>query len=208
MGVGFLNLITPASVIQIVKNPVAIPAEAASISSEAPIIVQIERTASKWGIASSTLYNLVKSESNFDPLATSTDGHDRGLVQISNIYHPEVSDAQAFDSEFALNFAAEAISANKEEAWVSCNCVQFVKAMGVKLPRIIDAGNLDPNTKVPVKGGVIIMVYNGIHHLAYIDSVQEDGIHIREANYSKCLIGRRVIPFNDPATIGFYTDKE
>ncbi len=76
------------------------------------------------------------------------------------------------------------------------------------MPILGDAGNLDPNSKVPVKGGVLISSYNGVHHLSFIESVQSDGIHVSEANFSKCKLGKRIIPFNDPSTIGFYSDKE
>ena len=87
---------------------------------------------------------------------------------------------------------------------IECSCVLFVKSLGFKLPRLIDAGNLDINSRVPIKGGLISLVYGEIHHIAYVESIQPDGIHIKESNFEKCKIGERVIPIDDPNIIGFY----
>lgn len=205
-----MQAITPAAVFEVVKNPVYMPVYAEMTQVALPVETlrqQINRIASTHLIATSTLYNLAQSESNLNPRAISPDGFDRGIVQINRKFHPEITDEQAFDPEFALNFAAEAISQKKESEWSVCNCVSFVKAMGVKIPRIIDAGNLDSNSKVPIKGGVIILDYHGIHHLAYIDSVESDGIHIKEANFIHCSLGKRVIDLSDEHIVGFFTDK-
>lgn len=190
---------------QVAKYPVGVPAYASTSTIVVSLPDLANRIASDYGIATTTLANLVQSESQWDPNAVN--GQDRGLVQINSKYWPDVSDAEAFDPEFALKFAADAIKNDKEFHWVSCNCVAFIRTMGVHFPRLQDAKDLDTNSSVPMKGGVIKMVYNGIYHLAYITSVEEDGIHIREANYSACLIGKRVIAFNDKHIVGFYTDK-
>jgi hypothetical protein len=88
---------------------------------------------------------------------------------------------------------------------IECSCVLFVKSLGFKLPRLIDAGNLDTNSRVPIKGGIISFVYeNGMHHLAYVESIQPDGIHIKESNFEKCKIGERIISPNDEHIIGFW----
>lgn len=163
------------------------------------------RIAKEKRMATTTLFNLITSESHWNPDAVN--GRDRGIVQINSKYWPDVSDEEAFDPEFSINFAADAIKADKQFHWVSCNCVAFVRTMGVHFPRLVDAKDLDTNSKVPTVGGVIKMVYNGIYHLAYITSVEEDGIHIREANFSPCVIGRRVIDFSDLHIVGFYSDK-
>lgn len=76
------------------------------------------------------------------------------------------------------------------------------------MPTLGDARNLDVNSVVPIRGGVIIMSYNEVHHLAFIESVEADGIHISEANFSICSLGKRIISFSDSHIIGFYSDIE
>lgn len=204
-----LTSLIPSSVQTITREDVAIPtahAQAVEIAPEFTIDQKIDNYASKWNISSTTLHNLALSESGLN--ATSTNGDDRGIVQINKIYHPEITDAEAFDTDFSLNYAAEQISKGKESEWVACDCASFVKVMlareGYTLPRIIDAGNLDINSRVPVKGGVVILAYPQAHHIAFIKSIDAEGIHIVESNFQHCLIGSRVLSPSDPHIMGYY----
>lgn len=69
---------------------------------------QVLAAASKYGINPSILAGLIAQESNFDPMADN--GEDRGIVQINRAAHPEVSDDQAFDANFAIDWAAKEVS--------------------------------------------------------------------------------------------------
>lgn len=63
---------------------------------------------------------VAKAESNFLVTAvhTNTDGsRDRGLFQINEKYHPEVTDAQAFDPYFSTQFFCDAVKAGKLSWW-------------------------------------------------------------------------------------------
>ena len=174
------------------------------IAPQLTIEQKIDNIASKWKIASSTLYNLVQGESQFDLLADN--GVDRGLVQISRKYWPDITDEQAFDVDFSLNFAAEAISKGKENQWVVCSCVSFARALGAKLPKG-NADDLFPNTETPSIGGVLILKYkNGRHHLAAItkNTIQADGYHITTANKEPCKVISEVIPFDSKLIMGIY----
>ena len=175
--------------------------------------------ADKYDISTTTLFNLIESESKWNPKALGDMNIDckqgvnagkpvraRGLAQITDCYNASTTDEEAFDPEYALEFAAKQIKRNEGNHYVSCNCVAFVRAMGVHFPRLKDAKDLDVNSKVPVKGGVVQLDYNGIYHLAYITSVEADGIHVREANFKPCLSSRRVIDFNDPRIVGYFRE--
>jgi len=59
-------------------------------------------------------------ESRLNPLAihTNTDGsRDRGLFQINEKYHPEVTDAQAFDPEYSTRFFCDAVDSGHISWW-------------------------------------------------------------------------------------------
>lgn len=61
--------------------------------------------------------SVIRCESSFNTNALGDNGHSRGLVQIHNVWHPEVTDAQAYDPEFAIEFLAKAISQGKGYEW-------------------------------------------------------------------------------------------
>lgn len=63
---------------------------------------------------------VAKCESGLNPNAinTNTDGsRDRGLFQINEKYHPEVSDAQAFDPVYSTQFFCKAFKAGNLSWW-------------------------------------------------------------------------------------------
>lgn len=63
---------------------------------------------------------VAKCESGLNPAAvnTNTDGsRDRGLYQINEKYHPEVTDAQAFDIIFSTQFFCKAFKAGHISWW-------------------------------------------------------------------------------------------
>lgn len=182
----------------------ASPAPMVATTTPETLRQKAERIAVAHDIATSTLFNLITSESNWDPNKIN-DGGDIGIAQINPKYWP-VTKEEALDPEYAMNFAAEQIKENDGVHFTSCNCVSFARAMHVHFPRLQDAKDLDTNSTVPIKGGLIKMVYSGVYHLVYIESVQDDGIHIREANFSPCKIGKRIIDFNDPHIVGYYRD--
>ena len=44
----------------------------------------------------------------------------KGLVQISDCYHPEVTDEQAFDAEFSIAFLARNLHLGNCHEWTTC----------------------------------------------------------------------------------------
>ena len=158
------------------------------------------RIAEEYSVPTSTLFNLVFYESRWDPNVDN--GYDRGLVQINRKWNPEVSDAEAFDPEFSLRFAAEKIKNGKESSWVVCNCYLLVKTKIQALPKM---ENVIPNTPEPMAGMVAVFDYSGTKHIAYITGVDATGIEIFEANYASCAVGTRFVTFTDPALLGYWT---
>jgi hypothetical protein len=60
---------------------------------------------------------IVKHESHFNPRAKGDGEASRGLWQISKIYHPEVSDAQAFNVASSTEWSLERIRSGKAYEW-------------------------------------------------------------------------------------------
>ena len=60
---------------------------------------------------------IVKHESQFNPYAKGDGEASRGLWQISRIYHPEVSDAVAFNVASSTEWSLERIRSGKVNEW-------------------------------------------------------------------------------------------
>lgn len=64
--------------------------------------------ANKYGVSASLIAGALEQESNFDPAADN--GKDRGIAQINRVAHPEITDAQAFDPKFSIDFIGKEFS--------------------------------------------------------------------------------------------------
>lgn len=78
---------------------------------------KIDRFASQFGVSSEVMRKIVACESGFHPDAVGDQGESRGLVQINRPAHPSITDEQAFDPDFSLNFLAKNLKDGKGEMW-------------------------------------------------------------------------------------------
>jgi len=80
------------------------------------------------------LVKLAICESKLRPTAVNTQNNqpatskDRGLFQINNYWHKEVSDEQAFDIEFATKFTMDKINNGYQGLWV---CDKYIKGVSL-----------------------------------------------------------------------------
>lgn len=68
------------------------------------------------------------------------------------------------------------------------NCYKYLKTLIPNLPR---AREIVGNSIAPVRDGVLILQYDNLIHYAYIESVSEEGIHVKESNYIRGQLGER-----------------
>lgn len=155
----------------------------------------------KYDIPASTLFNLVESESSWNPAADN--GKDRGLVQINRKSFPDVTDKQAFDPEFALNFAAKLISEDKSYLWTVCSCTKYVHVLDKSIP-IRNADHFTPNSSAHVGALAIFHYPNGISHVALVISIHGATFSVRESNYLPCKTDTRDIAFTNSSLYGFW----
>lgn len=92
-------------------------------------------------------------------------------------------------------------SSIEKEDDIGHNCVSYIKSLGINVP-LGDAKDQIPNS-LPRVGGVVIMMYGDIGHLAYIKKIDKDGLHISESNFHRGLITERVISVLDPHIVGY-----
>lgn len=59
----------------------------------------------------------IRCESNFNPRAVGDGGKSRGLAQIHKPSHPDITDEQAFDPYFAIDFMAKEFKNGNKWKW-------------------------------------------------------------------------------------------
>jgi soluble lytic murein transglycosylase-like protein len=77
----------------------------------------VQEQALKHGVSPRLALWIVKHESRFNPNAKGDGEASRGLWQISRIYHPEVSDAVAFNARSSTQWSLERIREGKANEW-------------------------------------------------------------------------------------------
>ena len=77
------------------------------------------------GIQYKELNSVIQCESGGNPLALGDHGHSRGLVQISNIYHPDIGDTEAYDPIFSVEYLAKNIAEGNGNLWT---CYRIYKS--------------------------------------------------------------------------------
>jgi hypothetical protein len=106
---------------QLASLPSAAPGSILNLRSDRPTPLQVKayvRTeAVDHGVDPVLALWIVKHESQFNPRAKGDGEASRGLWQISKIYHPEVTDAMAFNVRSSTEWSLERIREGKASEW-------------------------------------------------------------------------------------------
>lgn len=163
------------------------------------------RIAIEHSIPPEHLFNLIQSESKWNPSAKGDYGCSMGLTQINTCKH-DISSTQALDPETNLEWAAKEIEKGNGYWWTSGNCYSFVWLLVPNLPHM---AQIIPNEEARV-GSVAIFYYKDketgkqVKHVAYVTSVNSQTVTIREANFEAFKIDTRVVDRSDPHLVGFW----
>jgi hypothetical protein len=202
-------------ILSIFGSPVYVSTEPIPIPIET-IEQRIDRVATAHSIATTTLYNLVMSESSLNPEIKDGDMdilcnsgpnlgkpvRSRGIAQISECYHPEISDDEAYSPEWSLNYVADKIA--KGTIWrehMVCNCYTYAKTKIKGLPAMKD---IQPNTPYPIVGGLLIEYFNKVKHISVITKITKEGIYVSQTNKVPCKFTKELRPFNNPNREGYW----
>lgn len=98
-----------------------VPANPHKLQSGKPNVQEVKayvrNEAVEYGVNPKLALWIVKHESQFNPRAKGDGEASRGLWQISKIYHPEVSDAMAFNVASSTEWSLERIRSGKAYEW-------------------------------------------------------------------------------------------
>lgn len=84
---------------------------------------------------------------------------------------------------------------------IACNCYAYLVTKIKGLPRMDE---IVPNSP-PTIGGVVVMNYHGVPHVALITGFTNDGVIVSESNYHHCLYDTRTVSWTDKALVGFFS---
>jgi len=101
----------------IFSNQVATASAPVPIAKPLTTEEKIVYYANKHKVSADIIYKVISCESQFNPNAVGDNGHSRGLVQIYDDYHPEVTHEQAFNEDFSIEFLAKKLAQNKGKLW-------------------------------------------------------------------------------------------
>ena len=85
---------------------------------------------------------------------------------------------------------------------IYCSCIKYIRSIGVNVPYGTNAEDI-PNQGSPTLGGLILLEYEDISHVAIIQEFTDKGFLVTEANYKSCERTTRIISYNDPFIRGF-----
>ena len=84
-----------------------------------------------------------------------------------------------------------------------CNCYLYSEIFtGIDLPPM---AVISPNTESPIVGGIAIMQYGAVKHVAVITEITKDTISVTEGNYHRCQKTERTLSKDYQRLVGFYT---
>jgi hypothetical protein len=99
----------------------AIPSKPVKLPGDKPtareVQAYVQKQAREHGVNPALALWIVQHESQFNPRAKGDGEASRGLWQISKIYHPEVSDAVAFNIASSTEWSLERIRSGKVMEW-------------------------------------------------------------------------------------------
>jgi len=112
------------------SGPSHVTADALKLQSDRAAAREVEAyiqaQAVEYGVSPKLALWIVQHESQFNPHAKGDAEASRGLWQISRIYHPEVSDAVAFNVASSTEWSLERIRSGKVNEW---SAYRFCRAL-------------------------------------------------------------------------------
>ena len=84
--------------------------------TEERIKQKIDEVAEQYNVNPQVMHKVIKCESSYNPNALGDGGKSRGLVQIHSDYH-DVSDEDAYNPQYAIEFLARMLSQGKGNLW-------------------------------------------------------------------------------------------
>lgn len=101
----------------LVHEPLIAEAREIILETEQDFRAYIALKAPTMGLDASLVEKVVSCESSFNPRALGDSNQSRGLAQIHKPSHPDITDEEAYDPRFALDFLMENMADGKGKMW-------------------------------------------------------------------------------------------
>ena len=110
---------------QVVEAPVL--SEKTLLNTKGGIELYINYKATEQGVSPAVVKKVIECESQYKITALGDGGHSRGLVQIHDKYHPDVSDEEAYNPQFAVDFLVQKLKEGQGRQWTCFKMLGHVK---------------------------------------------------------------------------------
>lgn len=168
---------------------------------------KVRRMSEEFDVPFEVVDSVITNESRWGEKRMGDDGCAFGLLHINICENPDITQAQAEDDDFSLNYFFTEVKAGREWKWSICNCVSYLRIKGIKLPRVGDIKNLVTNSPYPKVGGAVKLVYsNGRSHGARVEEVTSEGIWVTQYNKPRCQFSKEFIRFDSGLIEGYWYD--
>jgi len=94
-----------------------------------------------------------------------------------------------------------------EDLPYQCSCIKGARRFGIDIPTGVSETGLEPNT-TPSEGVLALFTYKGVHHVAVIIGIEDEGFTVVEWNFERCRKTHRFIKWNDKNLRGFYESSQ
>jgi len=116
----------PPLYLEAVLNPAsdAKPAQIEELDTEPTrdeLIAYIMQESGKYGVSGHKVIEVIRCESNFDSNAVGDNGNSRGIAQIHRPSWPDITDEQAFNPLWSIDWTIEMWREGKQELWTCYN---------------------------------------------------------------------------------------
>lgn len=113
----------------------------------------------------------------------------------------EISVPIEIQADEPIEVQVEIPEVEPESTW--CSCVKTARLYVPETPRA-DAKDIENNSP-PTVGGLALLQYGDVAHVAAIVQIMPGGIYVKEGNKVRCQKTERFIPFNSKEIRGFWS---
>lgn len=181
-------------------------AQVQTLSPKEMYMPLVEKWAAFYHVSVDKMVNIIDGETGGTWDNTLVGGlGELGIVQILPSAWPHITKEQALTPDFSIQFLAQQISLGHDYYWSECSCIKYARALGVRIPTVQSASDLQPNGIASI-GNLVLLHYSTEDHVAVIEGFTKDGtgLIVRESNFSPCKVGTRIIALSDPHIAGFW----
>ena len=111
------------------------------------------------------------------------------------VSEPVVEIAEPEEADATIETSKETVPEYDEHTLT--NCVAYLRTKGIDIKGVDAVWFKDFVGTTPQVGGIVLLNYDGLWHVAYIEELRPDGVWVSETNYEKGKHTTRLVRWDD-----------